>query len=341
MTIIGSTFNQKGEIYYMQMDANFVRDKTLYEPLRGIYEGIINYKSKNQPLLSEEAAISLACITKDATLKFEIRSELLTTDGNYQYISINYENNTIRVNKTDPSKDKTTVPGIVSDLNNMIKYKTIITFADGLTNDLDETCGLKPKDDIFGDYKNQIIPFFAIAAVNFVLYTLSQFGGKSESEDLIQMINIATSGLFSATHSSFSSIFAFSDVSSYPPFILPRGGFNELKLTNIIVILLTLYNSETILLINKDKIEKLFDKNFNATAKYRAFADILLKSIPQLVIQILYFELIVTYSIIPFFTLCTTIFMIFLTTVRGIHDLFIEGNKNEEEEKKDEVKGSK
>ncbi|CAG8753672.1 12531_t:CDS:2, partial [Gigaspora rosea] len=77
--------------------------------------------------------------------------------------------------------------------------------------------------DIFGDYKNQIIPFFAIAAVNFVLYTFSQFGGKTESEDLILMINIATSGLFSATHSSFSSIFAFSDASSYPQFILPRG----------------------------------------------------------------------------------------------------------------------
>lgn len=47
VTIIGSTFNQHDEIYYVQMDANFVRDEKLYEPLTGIDKGIVRYKSSN------------------------------------------------------------------------------------------------------------------------------------------------------------------------------------------------------------------------------------------------------------------------------------------------------
>ncbi|CAG8602466.1 13298_t:CDS:2 [Dentiscutata heterogama] len=65
--IISSTFNQYGEKYYMQMDANFVRDEKLYEPLVGIDEGIVNYKSSNIfaniPRPSEESAIYVARLT--------------------------------------------------------------------------------------------------------------------------------------------------------------------------------------------------------------------------------------------------------------------------------------
>ncbi|CAG8595119.1 2776_t:CDS:2, partial [Dentiscutata heterogama] len=43
--IIGSTFNQFNETYYLQMDANFVKDEQLYEPLTGIDEGIVAYTS--------------------------------------------------------------------------------------------------------------------------------------------------------------------------------------------------------------------------------------------------------------------------------------------------------
>ncbi|CAG8492389.1 5075_t:CDS:2 [Gigaspora margarita] len=149
----------------------------------------------------DEAVICLAYLTTSATKKFKMLNEdnkadylkallkeisvklpvlygLLTTDGNYQYISINSNENTqfaIYVNKISPKLDSNaTVPGIISDLNNMIKYKRITTFSYGLTNDLDENYGFKPKGDKLGDYKKEIISFVTVAAVNFIVYNFSQ-----------------------------------------------------------------------------------------------------------------------------------------------------------------------
>ncbi|CAG8571006.1 485_t:CDS:2, partial [Racocetra persica] len=76
---------------------------------------------------------------------------------------------------------------------------------------------------------------------------------------------------------------------------------------------------ETSTIINKIQI---FDDKFESAAKIRAFLDTFIKNIPQLVIQVLYFNSIVTYSIIPFLTLCTTIFMIILTNTRSLFELF-------------------
>ncbi|KAF0511347.1 hypothetical protein F8M41_018265 [Gigaspora margarita] len=379
--LIGSTFNQYGEIYYVQMDANFVRDEKLYEPLTGINEGIVRYQSKNLPRPAEEAAIYFVRLTPDATNRFKsfpetnkteyfnnllqdmakklpIRPELLTANDGYQYISINFIDSlqfAIRVNKTNSKLDNNnTVPGIVSDIDDMIRNKRITTFGDGITNDLDDTYGFSPRGDLFGDYKDKIIPFLSIAAVNTFLY-ISTRSNKEMPEGLTQVINTASAGLFSASHTTFSSIFSFSDVNNYPAFsitskilwitpiginivvfayIMYRKGLSTMSTMNFITIGLTLYNSETYLLVNKAQIDSLFGKEFEATAKWRAIIDVIFKSIPQLVTQILYFKLIVTYSIIPFFTLCTTAFMIVLSAIKTILNIITNGvEKTEPDEK--------
>ncbi|RIB21040.1 hypothetical protein C2G38_2177719 [Gigaspora rosea] len=371
--IIPSTLNQYGQIYYVQMDANFVRDDKLYEPLTGIDEGIVRYQSKNIPRPSEEAAIFLARLTPDATSRFKsfpesnkteyfnnllqdmakklpIRPELLTVTDGLQFITINSIESlqfAIRVNKTNSKLDNYTVPGIISDITSMIQNKKITSFAYGITNDLDDTYGFKQRGDIFGDYKDKIIPFLSIAAVNTFLY-LSTRSDNSMPEGLTQIINTASAGLFSASHTTFTSIFSFSDVNNYPAFsitskilwitpltinivmfsyIMYKKGLKEMTVMNFITIGLTLYNSETSLLVNKAQVESLFGKEFEATAKWRAIADVTLKSIPQLITQILYFKLIVTYSIIPFFTLCTTAFMIILSLIKAILNFITKGAK--------------
>ncbi|RIB25537.1 hypothetical protein C2G38_2138705 [Gigaspora rosea] len=138
--IIGSTFNQAGERYYVQMDPNFVRNKLLYEPLPGIDQGIVNYNSTYQGRPSEEAAICIARLTADATKKFQdlppenqttyfnslfkeiakklpVRYERLTTDGNFQYVYSSGSNNPniefeVRVNLTDSKQKENSVPGV-------------------------------------------------------------------------------------------------------------------------------------------------------------------------------------------------------------------------------------
>ncbi|KAF0511341.1 hypothetical protein F8M41_018259 [Gigaspora margarita] len=383
ITIIDSTFNEYGEIYYVQMDANFVRDEKLYEPLTGIGEGIVRYKSKNIPRPSEEAAIYFARLTPDATNRFKllpdtnkteyfndllqdmakklpIRPELLSIYDAYQSISINSINSlqfAIRVNKTNSNLDNNnTVPGIVSDIKNMILNKKITTFANGITNDLDDTFGFRQRVDMFGDYKNKIIPFVSIAAGNTFLY-ISSRSKTDVPGDLKQIINTASAGLFSASHTTFSSIFSFSDVNNYPAFsvtskilwiiplilnimlftcIICRKGLGKMNPLDFITIGLTLYNSETSLLVNKAQTDSLFGEEYKEIADVRAIADVIIKSIPQLITQILYFKLIVTYSIIPFFTLCTTAFMIVLSVIQTILK-FIP--KKDDDAKKDEKGG--
>ncbi|CAG8776704.1 7823_t:CDS:2 [Gigaspora margarita] len=320
----------------------------------------------------QEAAIYMARLTPDATNRFKsladsnkteyfkillqdmakklpIRPELLSVNDGYQYISDHFIDSlqfAIRVNKTNSRLDNNnTVPGIVSDIKDMIRNKKITTFNDGITNDLDDSYGFKPKGDIFGDYKDKIIPFLSIAAVNTFLY-ISSRSNNEMPEGLTQVINTASAGLFSASHTTFSSIFSFSDVNNYPGFsitskilwitpiginivmftyIMYRKGLRKMSTMNFITIGLTLYNSETYLLVNKAQIESLFGEEFEATAKWRAIIDVIFKSIPQLVTQILYFKLIVTYSIIPFFTLCTTIFMIALSAIKTILNIITHG----------------
>ncbi|CAG8763016.1 15747_t:CDS:2, partial [Dentiscutata heterogama] len=137
----------------------------------------------------------------------------------------------------------------------MIINKKITTFGDGITNDLDDTYGFREPGDILGDYKDKIIPFLSIAAVNGILYLASR-SNKPVPDNYKQMLNTATAGLFSASHTSFSGIFSFQDVNNYPGFSV---------------------SSETLLLINQGQLKNMFGKDFEATAKYRAFADILLK----------------------------------------------------------------
>ncbi|CAG8747939.1 8950_t:CDS:2, partial [Gigaspora rosea] len=55
---------------------------------------------------------------------------------------------------------------------------------------------------------NQIIPFFTIAAGNLVVYFYSQYN-PDKSDHLKQMLNVVTSGLFTASHATYQGILSY------------------------------------------------------------------------------------------------------------------------------------
>ncbi|RIB25461.1 hypothetical protein C2G38_2067362 [Gigaspora rosea] len=400
--IIGSTFNQFDETYYVQMDANFVKDEKLYEPLTGINEGIVVYTSKYKSPPSEESAFCVAQLTVNATKRFKtlsetnqteyfnnmlqeisaklpVQRERLSTDGHIQYVQSIPGTNlqfSISINLTTSSQKGNSVPGVISDLNNMIKYKSITTFSSGLTDDLDSTYGFKEKGNLFDEFKNMIATFSVGSLVNAVLYGISQRAKNDNEPDengqtnykdhannqALRMLNGLTGGLFVTSHSFFLTRFSFVDANSKPEFSLPskviwaapiiinvvvfiyvkcKGGFTKnFHIEQYLFMFLALYDSDTLLIVNK--VESIFENDFMITAKLRAFADLIIKNIPLIAIQIIYFRSIVTYSIIPFFVLLTTIFKIILGLIRSIIELLAsrkheENKKETNEEKKKEM----
>ncbi|CAG8615365.1 10352_t:CDS:2, partial [Scutellospora calospora] len=312
-----------------------------------------------------EAAICLAYLTTNATQRFQatvaanatgyfdsllqeisdklpVRRERLTVpDGSYQYVQNGPDIRvqfSIRVNMTNKKSPENSVPGVVSDLDNMITYKSITTFSSGLTNDLDQTYGFKSSGGLWGDHKGQLIPIFLAFGLNILLYGYSLKNTKHDfedeedlpeekEEDLAGTLNFITGGLLVGAHSGLTTTFTFSDSNSKPEFSIPRKGFDKksLDLKKYALIAFSLYNSDTNLIVTN--ITEIFNKDFKATIKYRAFADIFIKNVPQLVIQIIYFRFIVTYSIIPFCTLCSTVIMILITSIQSALEIFGLGMK--------------
>ncbi|KAF0396189.1 hypothetical protein F8M41_010121 [Gigaspora margarita] len=165
ISVIGSTFNQYGEEYYVKVDYNFVKSAMNNEPIKGIEGRIWRLKSNNsinddKQRPSETYVDGLATFTIDASKKIavfsiierdnyykdllnEITAKVSVGLGRLDYME-DLSNSSFSI-IIYPIYDKTenTVLGVVSDLNNMIVYKQITTFSTGLTNDLNSTTGFQ------------------------------------------------------------------------------------------------------------------------------------------------------------------------------------------------------
>ncbi|CAG8543128.1 7980_t:CDS:2 [Gigaspora rosea] len=178
---------------------------------------------------------------------------------------------------------------------------------DGSIKEINPSLNLDPMN--YCDYKSQIIPFIVVGIGNLVLYIYSQYG-TTEYDKLKLMINVVTGGLFTASHTSFSSIFAFSNIGNHPElsvtsqvvlifsislnfamfiWIMCKGGMKTIQTTNLITVLLSLYNAETLLAINEVKILEIFEEKYEHIVQYRSCADILIKNIPLLIIQVKFY----------------------------------------------------
>ncbi|RIB22658.1 hypothetical protein C2G38_964091 [Gigaspora rosea] len=200
INIIGSTFNQYKENYYVQMDNNFVKSSSYNEPLKGIADGVWSLTSKNMNLISMSnssggAVVGLVGITKYAmesflhssrsdyftellneiAIKVPVRRTRLSTNEKFQYINYGKPDEQIifSINVNLPDLYENNVDSVVSDIDTMIKYKRITTFFTNRTNDLDENYGFKIKNDSWVDNSTVIIAWIVILVIFTILYILS------------------------------------------------------------------------------------------------------------------------------------------------------------------------
>ncbi|CAG8726732.1 6838_t:CDS:2, partial [Cetraspora pellucida] len=208
--IIDSTFNEYGEKYYVKVDKNFVKASSLFnnEPLRGIESGVWILKSIYRARPSEIAAKGLAVLTIDASKKFlklsrtnqskyfdtllndlahkiPVRRERLSSNKKFQYFD-EFGQIAISIRIGLPTNEtENTVPGIFSNLNNMILNKGITTFHTGVTNDLNSTLGFQPQEGPWDKFKLQIIAAIAIFVIICLFYHILNYKLHSKKFEAI------------------------------------------------------------------------------------------------------------------------------------------------------------
>ncbi|KAF0523212.1 hypothetical protein F8M41_015437 [Gigaspora margarita] len=167
--VIGSTFNEYDEQYFVTMDNNFVKNTRYNDPLKGIDDGVWTLKTDSldiQKIYSDNAITGSVRLTQEASKQFSpfskdnhsvyidnllnelavkvpINRYCLRSDNRFHnefydqvviIIRIDIRNNEIKRIASEVS----------SDLNNMIIYKIVTTFSQGITNNLDQGYGFKP-----------------------------------------------------------------------------------------------------------------------------------------------------------------------------------------------------
>ncbi|KAF0558620.1 hypothetical protein F8M41_008540 [Gigaspora margarita] len=184
--VIGSTFNEYDEQYFVTMDNNFVKTTTnINGPLEGIQDGIWTLKTDNAIAgivrLTQDASKKFSTFSKDnqsayidnllneLAVKVPINRYCLRSDNRFHnefydqdviFICIDIRNNEIKRIASEVS----------SDLNNMIIYKNITTFSYGITNDLDQDFGFKPMWNVWNDLKVQLA--IILGVIIFIIFCL-------------------------------------------------------------------------------------------------------------------------------------------------------------------------
>ncbi|CAG8667477.1 20958_t:CDS:10, partial [Cetraspora pellucida] len=197
ISIIDSTFNEYGEKYYVKVDNNFANASTYFnnEPLRGIESYVWILKSSK---FDQVAATGLVVLTIDASKKFltssrnnqseyfdtlldefalkvPVRRERLSSDKKFQYFD-EFGQIAISIRIDLPTNEtENTVPGVFSNLNNMILYKGITTFYTGVTNDLNSTLGFQPQEGPWDKFKLQIIAAIATFVIICLFYHILSY----------------------------------------------------------------------------------------------------------------------------------------------------------------------
>ncbi|RIB30880.1 hypothetical protein C2G38_2136149 [Gigaspora rosea] len=198
ITVISSTFNQRGENYFVQMDNNFVMSRFYSEPIKGIDYGVWNLSSTYQGNSSAGAILGIVALSTEASKKFlslhdrseyfktlldeianktPVRRDRLSTNKKFQYINYGLPNAqiifSIRVSSPN-SNDENTVLGVLSDINTMILYKQVTTFSTGyFTNDLDQYYGFQINKSLSDSSSAEITVAVPVLIAIIILYFIS------------------------------------------------------------------------------------------------------------------------------------------------------------------------
>ncbi|RIB17609.1 hypothetical protein C2G38_1416109 [Gigaspora rosea] len=314
ISLINSALNQYNEEYYVQMDNNFVKRAMYVQPLKGIANGIWRFKSDDlvyKAKSSETATTCLVLLTVDGShnftsktnrtayfdnllnelaFKVPVRRERLSSDYKFQnfndsgqiLISISID---LPINENENT--------VLSDLNNMIKYKNITTFFSGTTNDLDEKFGFQVKEGLWDKFKPQIIAAIAIFIIYIIFYILSYklYSKKYEAigSAILRLGLIISNFIFSILFIVYNS----TDKPEFHLYILSVILLSVSLLINFCIAIYTVYNRINDPVVGKD-FKDLVNRNKGLVTVFTILAVtdyeylIILKDVPRFKVAIDY-----------------------------------------------------
>ncbi|CAG8615136.1 13320_t:CDS:2, partial [Ambispora leptoticha] len=178
--ILESTFNQPGASYYVLMDNNFVKNKQLDEPIRGIEKNEYRLYSDNYADSYSDGTTCLLRLTREGSDYFkslsnneinslftEISNELsriTPIEANRLSTSNRWQNDAktqqvLMEFKVEASKNsKINTKHIITDVDNLVRFKAYTPIS--LSNStylLDETYGFIPATNLWEKYKYQLV----------------------------------------------------------------------------------------------------------------------------------------------------------------------------------------
>ncbi|CAG8563046.1 184_t:CDS:2 [Acaulospora colombiana] len=173
LKIFGSTFNLYNTTYFVKMDNNFVKIEAAFGTLCLVPDATEKFNSLSS-LEKSEYIDGLLTQLSDA---LPVRRARLTSNKRFQFINSSDQIIVaLRINMTI-NNEEITVPGVVSNLNDMIINKKITTISLGnYTRDLDPAYGFRLQYNLWEQDKNLIIAiiapyvfYMAVAALTYYL----------------------------------------------------------------------------------------------------------------------------------------------------------------------------
>ncbi|RHZ83236.1 hypothetical protein Glove_99g117 [Diversispora epigaea] len=386
VVVIKSVFSFPNRDFYIKVDNNFVKSKAYGEPLMGINDNIWTFKTNSSVETFAGSTSGVLRLTSNGTnyyktlnstgqdnFFFDLIAELTKVLG-IDSKRLNSNQKTQVDNTISPdhpmfisltiqsSKDERSVQNIISDLSDMIKYKSITSIGRlPTTNLLDEDFGFETRQNLWEKYKLRFLGVILAIGILAVLFLLAQ---KKESEGrnmavlqlgliifdfVMDTLFVSNNGkvvevlyipsvIFLTVPIVVNTVWAFyiiieeskpdnksgsnfSKSSKYENFFdwFTKHG----KVASIFTVLAGADIEALSILYSNMAGFEFFNAPFSTIGKHRIFwgscLNIFLEDIPQVIIQILYQQSVVTYDIIPLLALISSCLNLLINIVGRLY----------------------
>ncbi|CAG8621603.1 756_t:CDS:2, partial [Cetraspora pellucida] len=346
INVISSTFNAPGQQYYVQVDNNFVRSKSLKEPLLGVQardtQGLLRLTPSGTQLFhqmnSSSKAAFFASLKSQLSQMIPVKLDRLSSSENSQVINSGTpsEQAVISITISEPKNNtERNVPLVIQDLNTMIQNSDITMISNGnATRYLDRGYGFIVSPNLFEKYKIKLVGLFVALCLFIVLFLGAQRKEPNGQNFAILQLglivfDLAIHLLFVINNSKdIPWLFIPSVVFLVVPVVLntliafwiimeensnPRffAWFNKNGKVASIFTLLAASDIEALTILRSNVAGfRFFQAPFSKIALSRIFwtasLNIFLEDIPRVVIQAIYFNYTVQYDLIPLLTLVSS-----------------------------------
>ncbi|RHZ82560.1 hypothetical protein Glove_109g37 [Diversispora epigaea] len=233
----------------------------------------------------------------------------------------------------ESSKEEKSVASIVDDLNEMIKYKSMTSISlNPTTKYLDEAFGFEPKQNLWDEYKWKFLGVMSVLAILVVFFLIAKKMNRSNVAVLqlgliifdfvMDILFVSNNGkviealyipsvIFLTVPIIINTIGAFyiiNNENNSKPFL---DWFTQHEKVASVFTILSSADIETLSILHSNLAGfKFFQAPISTKGKNRIFwascLTIFVEDVPQLIIQLIYHNSVVTYDIIPLLALISS-----------------------------------